>query len=85
MGHACTRNSQVEGTGAVVGEHRVGVLEECDEDEPRVDPEVWDAISTHHCSKAVGHAGINECTDPQKHTDIRDEDVLALVRCEDDG
>ena len=78
------RGSQVESTGAVVGKHGVGMLEKCDRNNSRVDPEVWDTICPHHRSKAIGHAGINECADPQECTNIGDKDILALVRYEDD-
>ena len=60
------------------------MLEKCDKNEPRVDPEIWDTICPHHCSKAIGHAGINKCPDPQKHTGIGGEYFLAVSRCEDD-
>lgn len=42
----CRQSTTRESVGrsAVMGEQRIGVLEECNEHEPMVDPEVWDQV-----------------------------------------
>jgi hypothetical protein len=74
---------QVESRGAVVGEHGVGVLQESDQDEPRVDPEVGEAIDAHHGAKAKGHGSPDKRADPEENTNIRDEDLFTLMRSKD--
>jgi len=77
-------DAQVESGGTVVGEHWVGVLQEGDQHEPRVDPEVREAIDAHHGSKAKSERSIQEGTDPEEDADIGDDDLLILMRSKDD-
>jgi len=67
-----------------VREHRVRVLEERNEDQPRVDPEVRYAIGAHHGPKSKRATRVNKGRNPQQYAHIRNDDVVPLMICEND-
>ena len=82
-GRECT-TLEVECRAAVVREVGVSVLEEGDQDEPVVDPEVRDSVDAGHLEETTSHGPVNKCSDPEQNTDIAEDDLVALVRSEND-
>lgn len=74
-----------EGRGLIVREHGVGVLEEGDEDEPVVDPEVGMDVDGEDGEEAPGVDGVSESRRPDENADVGDEHVGELVRSEQRG
>jgi len=75
-----TRESELRST--VVREEGVGMLKECDEDKPVVDPEVRHQVETEHSPepKCIDRAG--QTSEPEDDSYIRQNDRVALVRSE---
>lgn len=75
---------EVERGAAVVREVGVSVLEESDQHEPVVDPEVRDAVDAGHLQETASHRPVNKSADPEQNTNITDDDLAVLVRSEND-
>lgn len=67
---------------AVVGKKRVGVLEESDQDQPVVDPEVRDTVETEHIEETVLVNESANDTHPDRDTNDRDDNLAVVVRGE---
>ena len=76
---------EVECGAAVVREVGVRVLEEGDQHEPVVDPEVRDSVDAGHLQETTSHRPVNKCSDPEQNTNITEDDLVALVRGENDS
>jgi len=75
---------EIECGAAIVREVGVGVLEEGDQNEPVVDPEVRDTVDAGHLQETTGHRPVDNRSKPEENTDITDDDLIALVRGEHD-
>lgn len=60
---------------AVVGQLRVGMLEEGDEDQPKVDKEVGDNVVLCHSKKRGLERGVDEGSQGDKNSEIREDNV----------
>lgn len=85
-----------------MGEERVGVLKESNQNEPVVDPvslvlakehpelrhsnspEVGDEVETEDLGEAFVVRPGDDYAEPDGNTDIRQDDLVVLVRCEHD-
>lgn len=74
-----------EGGGLVVRKSRVGVLEEGDEDEPVVDPEVRKEVNAEDVQETESHEGVSETSHPDDNANVGDDDVGVLVGSEQRG
>lgn len=74
-----------EGRGLVVRKGGVGVLEEGDEDEPVVDPEVRKEIDTEDVQEAPSLDRVSDSSQPDEDANIGDDDVGELMRGEQRG
>jgi hypothetical protein len=75
---------EVECGAAVVREVGVSVLEEGDQNEPVVDPEVGDTVDAGHLQETTSHGPVDKGSDPEENTDVTDDDLVVLVRGEND-
>lgn len=75
---------EIECGAAVVREERVCVLEEGDQHEPVVDPEVWESVDADHLQETTSHRPVNKSPDPEQNTNITDDDLVVLVRSKND-
>jgi len=73
---------EVECGAAVVREVGVSVLEEGDQNEPVVDPEVRDTVDAGHLQEPTGHRPVDKSTNPEENTDVTDDDLVVLVGSE---
>lgn len=73
---------EIECGAAVVREVGISVLEEGDQDEPVVDPEVREAVDADHLQETASHRPVNKSADPEENTNITDDDLAVLVRSE---
>ena len=71
-----------EFAGTVVREKGVGVLEECDQDEPVVDPKVGVKIEAEGVGEAEVINGKSDKTHPDEHTDVGHDDLQEVVGSE---
>ena len=71
---------EVERGATVVREVGVGVLEEGDQNEPVVDPEVRDTIDAGHLGESTGDRPVDKSSDPEENTNVTDDDLAVLVR-----
>jgi hypothetical protein len=69
----------------VMGNEGVGVLEESDEDEPRVNPEVGNAIDAHHLTESTVIGPGAEDTEPKSDTNVGNDNLPGMVRCVERG
>ena len=60
---------------AVVGQLRVGVLEEGDEDQPKVDKEVGDNVVLCHGEERGLERGVDEGSQGDKNSEVREDNV----------
>jgi len=65
--------------GAVVREKGVGVLKECDEDEPLIDPEIRDEIKAEDSCKSVLIDTVADGGEPEDDAKVGDEDLHVVV------
>ena len=49
-----------------------------------VDPEVRDPVDAGHLQETTSHRPVNKCSDPEQNTNITEDDLVALVRSEND-
>jgi len=82
-GKGTTRESELG--SAVVGKERIGVLEESDEDEPVVHPEVRDKVETEDSRESVSVDGISNSSQPKQDANVRKDDLTIVMRLEHDG
>ena len=68
---------------AVVREERVRVLEEGDEDEPVVDPEVGREVEAEDVREAEERDGVPDGDGPEEDADVGEDDLEVLVWLED--
>ena len=73
---------EVECGAAVVREVGVSVLEEGDQHEPMVDPEVREAIDADHLQETASHRPVDKSADPEQNTNITEDDLAVLMRSE---
>jgi len=76
---------EVECRAAVVREVGVRVLEEGDQNEPVVDPEVRDTVDAGHLKEATSDRPVNKSADPEQDTNITQDDLVVLVGTENDS
>ena len=65
---------------AVVRDVGVRVLEEGDQNEPVVGPEVRDTVDARHLQEPTGHRPVDKSTNPEENTDVTEDDLAVLVR-----
>ena len=53
-------------------------------EDDRLTPKVGNAVHAHHGSESESHGRVDQCGNPEKHTNIGQDDLLALMRGEDD-
>jgi hypothetical protein len=75
---------EVECRAAVVRKVGVSVLKEGDQHEPVVDPEVRNSVDAGHLQETASHRPVNKSSDPEQNTNITEDDLVALVRSEND-
>jgi len=75
---------EIECGAAVVREVGVSVLEEGDQNEPVVDPEVRDTVDAGHLQEPTGHRPVDKSTNPEENTDVTDDDLVVLVGSKND-
>jgi hypothetical protein len=67
---------------AVVREEGISVLEESDQDEPVVDPEVGDEVEPEDVGETVMIDGSPNNTEPDGNANDRDDNLAVMVGCE---
>ena len=82
-GGDCT-TLEVECGTAIVREVGVSVLEEGDQNEPVVDPEIRDTVDAGHLQETTGYRPIDKSSDPEENTNGADDNLVVLVRSEND-
>lgn len=75
---------EVECRAAIVREVGVGVLEEGDQNQPVVDPEVRNTIDAGHLQEPTGDRPVDKSTNPEEDTYVTDDDLVVLVDSEND-
>jgi len=75
-----TRESELAGT--IVREEGVGVLQESDQHEPVINPEVRNEVGTEDLEESKLVDRVAQTNGPEQGTDVRDDDLPPLVRRE---
>jgi hypothetical protein len=71
---------EVEGSRPIVRKQWIGVLEEGDQNDPVVDPKIREEIYTGHFAEAAGDRPVDEGTEPEKNSNVAEDDLVALMR-----
>lgn len=69
----------VPALAGIVGKSWIGVLKECDGDEPVVDPEIWDKVPDGHVVETVGLGEYGESGDGDGDTKITQQNQFGIL------
>jgi hypothetical protein len=70
---------EVERSRTVVWDQWIGVLEQGDQNDPVVDPKIREEVDTRHLPKATSGRPVGEDTEPEKNSNIADDNLGALM------